>query len=62
MSKTLTDRILEFVNLHPNTTAWGIAKNLHASSATVSSTLNLKVKKGILKRKKGMAGSWVYYE
>lgn len=59
---SLTDRILEFVKQHPNVTAWGIAKNLHASSATVSSILHLKTKKGILNRKKGMNGSWVYYE
>ena len=58
---TLTARILEFVASHPKCTAWGIAKNLKEDSATVSSILALKVRKGILKREKNLADTWVYF-
>lgn len=57
---SLTSRILIFVEEHPNITAWGIAKNIQADTNTVSSILRLKTERGILRRTKGLTGSWVY--
>jgi hypothetical protein len=57
---TLTARIVAFVEKHSGRTAWGIAKDLGESSASVSSILNRLSVQGKLLRSKSYSGSWVY--
>lgn len=60
--RTLTADVLSFVKKHPGRTAWGVAKELRAPSASVSSILHRLAEKGTLRRAKGHARSWIYYD
>lgn len=62
LEETLTDRILAHVAARPGLSAWTIAKNLQADSATVSSILHLKTKRGILRREKIFSDTWSYFK
>lgn len=58
---TITARVVDCVKRYPARTAWGIAKELHEKSGTVSSILLRLVKRKTLRRAKGYRGSWIYY-
>lgn len=65
ITRTLTSRILLFVEAWPGRTAWGIAQELSSTpkrdTGTISSLLCRMARDGRVVRRKGMRGSWTYH-
>ncbi len=61
MKQSLTGRILREVMRESHQTAWSIAKQVHAPSASVSSILKKKADQRLLKRSMNWRNTWVYW-